>query len=142
MSKTIQGFIPVEPPDVTHNDLKAYVVMQDGKPSARIRKSDRLKAYEERLRPYVERMRANMSSAPLDGPLREEVRLCYPTDGRHRQGEPKATKPDGDNVIKTINDMIESKGVIANDSRICDMTVRKMYRDPAGIWVHIEELEG
>jgi Holliday junction resolvase RusA-like endonuclease len=44
-------------------------------------------------------------------------------------------------VVKTINDVLENVGVIANDSRICDLRVIKAYSEPAGIWIFIEELE-
>lgn len=139
--RSVRAFLPIEPPDVTHNDLKAYVVMQDGKPSARIRKSDRLKGYEDNLKPHVERVRDNMSGGALDGPLREVVKLCYEPSRDHPSGQAKVTKPDVDNVVKTLNDVLEGCGIIANDSRICDMRVIKAYSSPAGIWVSIEELE-
>lgn len=134
-----RSFAALLPPDVTHNDLKAYVVMQDGKPSARIRKSDRLKEYESALTAHLSNMA--LTTETLDGPLRETVKLCYPPTDSHRAGEPKTTKPDMDNVVKTINDVLENVGVIANDSRICDLRVIKAYSEPAGIFIRIEELE-
>ena len=140
--KAVRTFLPVEPPNVTHNDLIIKYKRVNGEKVAYIGKSDRLRAYEDQLRPHVERMRASMTSAPLDGPLREVIKLCYPTEGRHRQGEPKITKPDASNVEKTLNDLIESKGIIANDARVCDLRILKFYSDPAGIWVSISEIEG
>lgn len=149
MTKTVAGhgygrkwraFVPIEPPTVTHNDLVAYVVMKRGVPMAHIRKSDRLKDYESRFEAHVKSVAAEITDT-LDGPLRETVKLCYPPTDSHRAGEPKTTKPDVDNVVKTINDVLENVGVIANDSRICDLRVIKAYSEPAGIFICIEELE-
>ena len=138
MSKSVQCFLPTPPPNVTHNDLKAFVTYVNGRAMAKIRKSDRLKAEEDRLRPYIAKIRP---SEPLSGKLRETVKVVWPTNGEHEQGEPKETKPDADNVIKTFNDLLESCHVIENDAMVCDLRVQKMYGDPAGIWVRVEEIE-
>jgi Holliday junction resolvase RusA-like endonuclease len=135
--RRVQCFIPTPPPETTHNDLKAYVTYANCKPVARIRKSDRLKAEEDRLRPYIAKIRP---SEPLSGPLRVVWKLVWPTDGKHTQGEAKTTRPDADNVIKTLNDLLESCHVIENDAMVCDLSVQKMYGDPAGIWVRVEEI--
>jgi Holliday junction resolvase RusA-like endonuclease len=149
MAETIAGhgygrkwraFVPIEPPTVTHNDLVAYVKKtKGGKMMPGIRKSDRLKEYESALTAHLSNMA--LTTETLDGPLRETVKLCYPPTDSHRAGEPKTTKPDMDNVVKTINDVLENVGVIANDSRICDLRVIKAYSEPAGIFIRIEELE-
>jgi len=135
-----RSFAALLPPDVTHNDLVAYVKKtKDGKMMPGIRKSDRLKEYESALTAHLSNMA--LTTETLDGPLRETVKLCYPPTDNHRAGEPKITKPDMDNVVKTINDVLENVGVIANDSRICDLRVIKAYSEPAGIFIRIEELE-
>jgi Holliday junction resolvase RusA-like endonuclease len=135
-----RAFVPIEPPTVTHNDLVAYVVMKRGEPHGRIRKSDKLKDYEDRFEAHVKSVATEITDT-LDGPLRETVKLCYSPGEKHRAGAPKTTKPDVDNVVKTINDVLENVGVIANDSRICDLRVIKAYSEPAGIFIRIEELE-
>ena len=138
MSKSVQCFLPTPPPETTHNDLVAFVTYANCRPVAKIRKSDRLKAEEDRLRPYIAKIRP---SKPLSGPLAVTWKLVWPTDGKHEQGEAKTTRPDADNVVKTLNDLLESCHVIANDAMICDTRVQKMYGDPAGIWVRVEEIE-
>ena len=138
MGRVIQGFLPTPPPNVTHNDLKAYVTYVSSKPVAKIRKSDRLKAEEDRLRPYVAKIRP---PKPLSGALRVTWKLAWPTDGKHNQGDAKTTRPDADNVVKTLNDLLETCRVIVNDAMICDLRVMKMYGNVPGIWVRIEEME-
>jgi Holliday junction resolvase RusA-like endonuclease len=135
MSRSVQCFLPTPPPSVTHYALE----IRRGKGRQMfIGKSDRLRAEEDRLRPYVAKLAPDR---PLSGKLRETVKLVWPTNGEHEQGEPKETKPDADNVIKTFNDLLETCHVIVNDAMICDMRIQKMYGDPAGIWVRVEEIE-
>lgn len=138
MGRVVQGFLPSPPPDVTHNDLVAYVTYANCKPVAKIRKSDRLKAEEDRLRPHMAKLAPDR---PLSGPLRATWKLVWPTDGKHAQGEPKITRPDADNVIKTLSDLMESCRVITDDAHVVDLRVMKAYGDPAGIWVRVEEME-
>lgn len=133
-----QAFLAVEPPTVTHNDLVAYVVGgRGGRAHASIRKSDRLKAAEDALMAALGRC---APPEPLLGPLRLDVRLCYATHGRHAQGEPKATRPDVDNSLKTILDCLARAGVIEDDARVVELRASKAWADPAGIWVRVERL--
>lgn len=138
MSKRIQGFIPSPPPNVTHNDLTIRFKDTGIKRRPFIGKSDRLKSEEDRLRPYIAKLRP---LAPLSGALRLTWKLIWPVDARHASGEPKTTKPDADNVVKTLNDLLESCRIIANDAQICDLRVVKAYGEPAGIYVRIEEVK-
>ena len=132
--RSVQCFMPTPPPSVTHNALE----IRRGKGRQMfIGKSDRLKAEEDRLRPYIAKIRP---SEPLSGPLVATWKLVWSTDGKHKQGEAKTTRPDVDNVIKTLNDLLESCHVIENDAMVCDLRVQKMYGNPAGIWVRIEEI--
>lgn len=135
-----QAFLAVEPPTVTHNDLVAYVVGDGrggGRTRASIRKSDRLREAEGAL---MAALGACAPPEPLSGPLRLDVRLCFATGGRHAQGEPKATRPDVDNSIKTILDCLTRAGVIEDDARVAELRAAKAWADPAGIWVRAERL--
>ncbi len=139
MGRVIQGFLPVEPPKVTHNDLTIrYRTKTSGGRVPYVAKSDRLRKAEDAIRPHIARLAPSM---PLSGALRVTWKLAWPTDGKHYQGEAKTTKPDADNVVKTLNDLLESCRVIANDAMICDLRAMKMFRDPAGIWVRVEEVD-
>lgn len=142
MGRAVQAFLPFVPPTVTHNDLEAYTYKdKDGKVRAGIRKSDRLKAAEDAMRPYVRRWVEQMTCCPLHGPVIETLRICWPTDGRHEQGEPRDDPPDLDNWIKTFNDLCESCGAISDDAHVVKYKdVVKVWADPAGVFVRFEEV--
>lgn len=136
MARVVQAFVPVEPPTVTHNDLVAYV-RANGRPG--IRKSDRLRGAEDALLPRLASLAP--SSGPLSGPLRVTVRWCFRAAAtRHAQGEPHVCRPDMSNMLKTLEDVMQRAGVIADDSMIVEERLSKAWMDPAGIFVRAEEL--
>ena len=138
MGRIIQGFLPVEPPSVTHNDLTVrYRPKKGGGQVPYVAKRDRLREAEDRIRPHIARL---APSTPLMGVLRETVKVVWECDGKHPAGSAKTTKPDVDNVIKTLNDLLETCRVIANDAMVADMRIVKMYGDVPGIWVRVEEM--
>ena len=137
-TRAVQAFLPFVPPRVTHNDLKASLKYVNGRPVPFIRKSDRLRRAEDDMRPHVAKIAPDF---PLRGPLRERVKICYPTGGKHGQGEPMTCKPDLDNWIKPFNDLLEECKVINNDAHIADVHVMKLWADPAGVWVRLEEIK-
>lgn len=142
MGRVVQVFLPFVPPTVTHNDLEAYTFKRKGKTKAGIRKSDRLKSEEDRMWPYVERAARGWSCVPLRPPVRETLKICWPTEGKHEQGELRIDPPDLDNWEKTWHDLVERAGIVTNDSHIADKRSIKAYADPAGVFVRFEEIEG
>ena len=140
MGKSIAGFLPFVPPTVTHNSLKAYTVKRGGKVVARIRKSDKLKAAEDMMRPYVERLARGKDYLPLRGAVRETVKVCWPCGDAHEQGEPRIDPPDLDNWVKTFNDLCEQAGIITCDAHVVDEHLSKAWADPAGVYVKFEEV--
>lgn len=140
MARAVQCFLPFLPPTVTHNDLEAYTFKKGGKRIAAIRKSDRLRAAEDMMRPYVQRMADSSLCCPMRGPVAQTVKICWPCGGKHEQGEPRSDPPDYDNWVKTFNDLCESCGIITNDAHIVAAHVYKVWADPAGVFVRFEEI--
>lgn len=138
--RAVQAFLAFVPPTVTHNDLEAYTLRRGGKTIAAIRKSDRLKEAEDLMRPHVQRFREGKKFCPLRGPLRETLKVCWPTDGKHEQGAPRTEPPDLDNWVKTFNDLCEHARLISNDAHVVDLRVIKVWADPAGVFVRFEEI--
>lgn len=136
-ARSVQAFLPLEPPTVTHNSLEAYVIRRNGRAAARIRKSDRLKEAEGAI---MAALAMCVPDSPLTGPLRVQVRLCFEPVGDHADGEPHAARPDLDNFLKSFLDCLTRSGVIADDRMVCDLRASKAWASPAGIWVRVERL--
>ena len=133
-ARVVQGFLAMEPPTVTHNDL----VVRRGRGGKRfVGKSDRLREAEDSI---CARLMRIAPEEPMRGPVRVTVRLCFPTDGRHAQGEPMDDVPDLDNVFKTLGDCMTRCGLVEDDRLIVQLSLAKAWSDPAGIWVRVETL--
>lgn len=130
----IEFFRPMIPPTTTHNDLMA---VSDARGRARIIKSEAVRDAESRWESHLALF---APPTPLTGPLRADLRLCWPTDGKHTQGEPKDTKPDLDNVEKTFWDVLERLGYYKGDQQIVTKQVSKCWADPAGVYLRLEEI--
>lgn len=129
----IEFFEAMEPPRVTHNAMEIHRI--GGRPV--LGKSDGLEAAEAKWRAHLAR---HAPEKPLSGPVAVEMRICWPTEGKRAQGSWHDVKPDADNVEKTVFDVMAGLGFFENDSRIALHTTAKLWSDPAGIYVRMEEI--
>lgn len=82
---------------------------------------------------------------PLDGPLALYVELRWPhtaSTAKRLLGSdlPMTTKPDLSNLLKTVEDAMVRCGYMVNDSRICDVQVKKFRSPNPGILVRLGEV--
>lgn len=132
--------LPIVPPKTTHQAKQivrvgGFTKLAD-KPELREVVSD----YMSLLRPYA-------PERPLEGAIRLRLEFVFPW----RKSEPKknralgkipmTTKPDWDNLSKTIVDAMEKLLFFNNDSQIYSATPEKYWGDNVGITVTIEEVE-
>lgn len=75
---------------------------------------------------------------PLEGPLEMRLVWQYPR-GRHRQSEPKTTRPDLDNLRKLPQDVISKLGFMRDDACVWRIDDAKIWADPCGVYVEIRE---
>lgn len=125
----IEFFMPMKPPNITAQQHK----ISNGK----FYDPPELKAAKAKLRAYLI---PHIPDKPFDGPLRLVVKWCYPSNGKHKNGEYKATKPDTDNLNKALKDIMEDLGFFVNDSRVASETIEKFWADIPGIYVWLEQL--
>ena len=130
---TIEFFMPMIPPTVTHQEHKVKVINR--KPM--FYEPPKLKEARAKLTAYLNAYRPNE-------PYRQAVRLitkwCWPTDGKHKNGEYKTTKPDTDNMIKLLKDCMTAVGFWKDDVFVTSEITEKFWADVPGIYVRVEEL--
>lgn len=73
-------------------------------------------------------------------PVRLIAKFLYPTTKSKSNGQPKTTKPDCDNLIKSLQDAIQDVGILSNDSQVTSLIVEKFYSDVTGVYLKIESL--
>ena len=129
----IEFFMTMIPPTVTHQEHKVAVV--NGKPVF----YDTPELHDARMK-----LTAHLSKHKPKTKYNTAVRLvskwCWPTDGKHKDGEWKTTKPDTDNMIKLLKDCMTAVGFWKDDALVTSDITEKFWADIPGIYVRIEEL--
>jgi len=132
----LEFFIPVEPPRKTAQSGKQAGVKKNGK--AYVYDTRELKQIRA---DFIAQLSPHAPKVPYQGAIQCVTKWCWPTNSRHVNPEWKDTKPDTDNLIKAFKDAMTKTNFWEDDAQVCDEHIQKFWADPAGIWVHIEELE-
>lgn len=78
---------------------------------------------------------------PMKGPVRVRVSFYYPAKRPHKEGEPKTTRGDLDNLGKAFLDVMTDLGFWIDDAQIAQLTLTKSYARTCGIYFEAEEIE-
>lgn len=132
--KTVQFFLHLIPPTITHQEKKVAVVK--GKPV--FYEPAELKAARQKLSDYLARYRPE---TPLEGALRMETGWWFPVSDRHADGSWRAVKPDTDNLQKLLKDCMTDLGFWHDDAQVCWEQVEKKHSVLPGIKIRITELK-
>lgn len=133
--------LPIVPPRTTHQAKQivrvgGFTKLAD-KPELREVVSD----YMSLLRPYV-------PERPFGYAVKIDLEFTFPwrkSDSKRIRAlgnMPHTSRPDCDNMAKTIIDVMVKLGFMWDDSQIYDIHIRKWWGDKVGINVAIEEVEG
>lgn len=129
----MEFFMAMNPPTITHQEKQVHVV--NGKPV--FYEPDELKATRQKLE-------AHLGKHVPEDPYRKGVRLitkwCFPSGGRHGNGEYRITKPDTDNLQKLLKDCMTHVGFWEDDALVASEIVEKFWSEIPGIYIRIEEL--
>lgn len=127
-------FLPMVPPTVTHQEKKVTVVK--GKPV--FYEPPELKDARAKLTAYLANHKPENK---FSGPVRLITKWCYPVKGKHQSGEYKTTKPDTDNMIKLLKDVMTALEFWQDDALVASEITEKFWADVPGIYISIESLE-
>lgn len=133
--RRLRFFSALKPPTTTHNSLEPAINRKTGK--AFIRKSTALKEIEAKLEAY---MAPHRPEEPFHGACEISMCICYQADVNHPKGL-KVTKPDNDNLEKTIFDVLDRLGFFeTGDQQIAINHTTKCYDERPGIYVELREV--
>ena len=83
----------------------------------------------------------NKPPRKLTGAIRVTVFFYYPVKKPHKNGEPKITRPDGDNMVKLLLDRATKTGAFwDDDAQISDLRIVRAYSEPSGIGMIATEI--
>lgn len=129
----MQFFVPMLVPTVTAQMHKVSV--KNGKPV--FYDPPELKVAKSKLRDYIAPFAPN---EPMDGSVRLLVKWLFPIDGKHTNGEYKATKPDTDNLQKALKDIMTKLRFWNDDAQVASEIVEKFWADTPGIFISVTQL--
>ena len=126
-------FMAFSPPTATKQEHR--ISAQGGRvrmfpsPAWEVAESD-LAAHLEKYRP----------ERPIEGAVMLDVTWCFPLSG-HADGEPRVTKPDTDNLMKGLKDVMTSLGWWVDDAQVFSETCTKIWSLIPGIRIDIDVVE-
>jgi Holliday junction resolvase RusA-like endonuclease len=118
--------VPIDPPPTHQSALRVLKRKGGGMFIGKMKSSPAVKwktAFELLLQ-------ATKPKVPMDGILRASVNFGYPLLKKHKNLpviEAKITRPDCDNLVKSVLDCLVNVGYIVDDSNIAHLSVSKYY---------------
>lgn len=131
---TTEFFMAIVPPTKTHQEKQVRVVK--GKPV--FYEPAELLAVRQKLEAHLAK---HIPDEKYTGPVRLMTKWCFPITGKHRDGQFKTTKPDTDNMVKTLKDVMTKLGYWKDDSLVASEIIEKFWATVPGIYIRIEDLE-
>ncbi|GAA6512275.1 RusA family crossover junction endodeoxyribonuclease [Enterocloster bolteae] len=96
-----------------------------------------LKAARAKLRAHMSR---HVPEEPAQGALRLTTWWCFPLQGSHWDGEYKTSKPDTDNLVKLLKDVMTDLGFWRDDAQVASEVICKYWAARPGIYMRLESL--
>ena len=136
-------FLPITGGPPTYTAQQRRWTIRNGKPMTYPdRRAKRTRAELQSL------LAPHAPQAPMTGPILLDIKLIYP----YRKNEkkqvvkagteiPKTTRPDTDNSIKLIQDVMTATGYYIDDSQVYDLHATKWCGPIPGIAIDIREQE-
>jgi len=126
-------FMAMIPPTMTHQEKQVRVV--NGKPV--FYEPQELKTVREKLRAHLGR---HVPEEKFTGPIRLTTWWCFPVTGNHRNGEYKISRPDTDNMVKMLKDVMTELHFWKDDAQVASEVIEKYWAELPGIYVKVESL--
>jgi Holliday junction resolvase RusA-like endonuclease len=99
------------------------------------------KTVQDQMNFYGAILRMHRPDQPIEGAVRVEIGFCYPARRKKDIGAPKVTRPDLDNMAKSIIDAAMAVGYFKDDSQICELHLSKIYSDVSGVFFYCSTIE-
>lgn len=126
----MQFFVPMKISTVTHQEKQVHVV--NGKPV--FYEPAELKQARANLTDYLAQY---APEKPVHGNIRLLVKWCFPLKPGTHDGEYKNTKPDLDNSMKMLQDVMTTLGFWDDDRFIVSLITEKFYAQIPGLFIQI-----
>lgn len=89
---------------------------------------------------YLRMLAEYRPECPAEGALKLKVVFAFPRKSK-RDGAPKITRPDTDNMVKLLKDCMGKQGYFLDDAQVADEQVIKIWSDHPGIYITLTQWE-
>ncbi len=90
---------------------------------------------------YLWGLKSSKPAEPLEGAVILSVEFRFPAGRGHKDGDPKITRPDTDNMIKLLKDCMTKLGFWVDDAQVAAESVVKIWHSVPGIAVTVSSWE-
>lgn len=138
----IKVFLDIEPPKATHQS--GLTILKRGSRTFIGKKSSSKGAQAKRMLATL--LNVYRPQKPLEGPLKLKVHWCYswrksePKKERERGWKYCHTRPDSDNLCKSLKDVLTDCGYFNDDAQVAHLEFIKTWGDKPGISIEITEI--
>lgn len=124
-------FLPMIIPTITAQEQK--VAMVKNKPV--FYKPQELKEARQKFSAHLAQ---HKPKKPLTGAVQLVTKWCFPIKGNHYNGEYKTTKPDTDNLLKMLKDVMTELGYWKDDAQVACEITEKFYSEIPGLYISVK----
>lgn len=110
---------------------------RDGSAYIQHYRTDNVQNFRDSL---ILRMKRYAPKERMKGPIKLEIYVHSDTKTRSKWGKYKVTRPDCDNFVKEIQDVMTKLKFWKDDAQVVDLRVVKIYSEKASISISYEEL--
>ena len=129
--RKITIWIPGQPARVTHQSGTRYAG------HGRTYKTKALRDWEDHL---TDSLYGFKPDTPITGPVHLEVTWGFKANSKKQLYSYKLTKPDTDNLQKTLKDVMTASGFWVDDAQVVSEVCKKLWVNEPGIVIKISEL--
>ena len=126
-------FLKLDPPTATSQENKTAVV------NGRIMHY-KSKSAQKTFATLTAALKPFAPAEPMEGPIRLMTVWKFPRGKSHKDGEWKTSRPDTDNLVKALKDVMTRLGFWKDDSQVCCEIISKFWSAEPGIDISFSQI--
>lgn len=125
-------------PRTTAQQKGEAIFYKNGKPYIHHYKKAKVQAFHTEL---AFRLKRYAPLQPAEGPVRLIVFIGFDVKEKQFWGKYKTSRPDGDNYVKELKDVMTELGFWKDDAQVVDERVVRTYSEQGSITIQVDDLK-
>lgn len=124
-------------PRTTAQQKGEVILYKNGRPFIHHYRKEKVENLRQQL---LWMLKSYAPSVPSDGPVKLTILICFDIKDKKLWGKYKTTRPDGDNWVKTLKDVMTDTGFWNDDAQVVDERVIRTYAEKGSVRIQVEDL--